>query len=162
MKKLFWITSLSLGLAWSATAATYRSETYTSGFENGGNIPNGEDSLWSDLRTVSGITELTVGSVSVRLNISGGANGDLYCYLSHGGILVPLLNRVGVGTGNAYGYEQLGLNVTFTDTAANNIHFYQAIDGYSITGGASWQPDGRTINPVTSAPVPRGIVSIDW
>ena len=57
MKKLFWITSLSLGLAWSATAATYRSETYTSGFENGGNIPNGEDSLWSDLRTVSGITE---------------------------------------------------------------------------------------------------------
>ena len=67
-------------------------------------------------------------------------------------MLVPLLNRVGVGSGHAFGYGDAGLNVTFTDAAAHNIHFYQAVDGYSITDQAAWQPDGRTINPVTSPP----------
>jgi hypothetical protein len=57
-----------------------------------------------------------------------------------------------VGTGNAFGYADAGLNVKFTDTAANNIHFYQAVDGYSIADGATWRPDGQTINPVTSPP----------
>jgi subtilisin-like proprotein convertase family protein len=138
-----------LGAVLGATAGLYP-YTYNSGFENSGNIPDGNVNPWSDTRTVSGITDLVITDVSVRLNVSGGYNGDLYCYLSYNNVLVPLLNRVGVGTGNASGYSDAGLNVTFTDGAANNIHFYQQVGGYSISGGASWQPDGRTINPVTS------------
>lgn len=151
MKKFILITSLCLGAALTAPAALY-SSTYNSGFENGGNIPDGNVSPWSDTRTVSGIAEPSIATVSVWLNVSGGFNGDLYGYLSYNGMLVPLLNRAGVGTGNAFGYADAGLNVEFTDTAVNNIHLYQAVGGYSIAGGATWQPDGRTINPVTSLP----------
>jgi hypothetical protein len=126
--------------------------TYDAGFENGGTIQDGNSSPWSDTRTVSGTAGATITEVSVRVNLSGGYNGDLYGYLSHNGVMVPLLNRVGVGSANAFGYGDAGLNVTFTDGAANNIHFYQAVEGYSITGGSAWQPDGRTLNPVTSLP----------
>ncbi len=152
MKTLILLASLSLGVAGSASAAVVYSATYNSGFENSGNITDGNSSPWSDTRTVSGITEATIGSVSIVVNISGGYNGDLYGYLSHAGVLIPLLNRVGTGTGNAFGASDAGLNVTFTDAGVNNIHTYQSVSGYSITGGATWQPDGRTINPVTSAP----------
>ncbi len=152
MKTLILLASLSLGVAGSASAAVVYSATYNSGFENSGNITDGNSSPWSDTRTVSGISEAAIGSVSIVVNISGGYNGDLYGYLSHAGVLIPLLNRVGTGTGNAFGASDAGLNVTFTDAGVNNIHTYQSVSGYSITGGATWQPDGRTINPVTSAP----------
>ena len=152
MKKMILLTSLCFGTAVSAPAALYSSTYYKSGFANSGNIPDGNVSPWSDTRTVSGITESSIVSVSVRLNVSGGFNGDLYGYLSYNGVLVPLLNRVGVGAGNPAGYGDAGLNVTFTDGTANNIHFYQSVGSYSISGGAAWQPDGRTINPVTSSP----------
>ena len=152
MKILILLASLSLGAAGSASAAVDYSFTFNSGFENSGNITDGNPSPWSDTRTVSGITEAAIGSVSIQVNLSGGYNGDLYCYLSHAGVLIPLLNRVGTGTGNAFGYSDAGLNLTFTDAAAHNIHSYQTVSGYSITGGATWQPDGRTINPVTSVP----------
>ena len=151
MKTLILLASLSLGVAGSASAALY-SSTYNTGFENSGNITDGNASPWSDTRTVSGITEAAIGSVSIVVNISGGYNGDLYGYLSHAGVLIPLLNRVGRGTGNAFGASDAGLNVLFTDAAANNIHTYQTVSGYSLASEATWQPDGRTINPVTSAP----------
>ena len=152
MKTLILLASLSLGVAGSASAAVDYSATYNSGFENSGNITDGNSSPWSDTRTVSGISEAAIGSVSIVVNISGGYNGDLYGYLSHAGVLIPLLNRVGTGNSSAFGYGDSGLNVTFTDAGVNNIHTYQSVSGYSITGGATWQPDGRTINPVTSAP----------
>ena len=151
MKKFILITSLCLGAALTAPAAL-NSSTYNSGFENSGNIPDGNVSPWRDTRTVSGITDLAITGVSVWLNVSGGFNGDMYGYLSYNGVLVPLLNRAGVGTGNAFGYADAGLNVKFTDTADNNIHFYQEVGGFSIAGGATWRPDGRTIDPVTSLP----------
>ncbi len=127
---------------------------YTDGttFQNLGVILDGNVNAWSDTRVVSGIGQAYIGELSLRLNISGGFNGDLYGYLSHDGVMVPLLNRPGVGTGNAFGYSDSGLNVTFTDAAANNIHLYQSVGGYSITGEATWKPDGRAINPVTSSP----------
>lgn len=153
MNKLILLAGLCLAAALSAPAGLFNfSDTYTTGFQNSGNILDGNVSPWSDTRTVGGITEPSIQSVSVRLQVSGGFNGDLYGYLSYNGALVPLLNRAGVGTGNAFGYSNTGLNVKFTDTADNNIHFYQSVSGYSISGGAPWQPDGRTINPVTSQP----------
>ena len=145
MKTLILLAGLGLGAAVHTSAALC---TF-SGFENGGNIPDGNVNPWSDTRTLSGLAGTAITSVSVWLNVSGGFNGDLYCYLSYNGVLVPLLNRPGVGANSAYGYSNAGLDVTFTDAAANNIHFYGS---GSIAGGAPWKPDGRTINPVTSLP----------
>jgi hypothetical protein len=85
----------------------------------------------------------------VSLNLSGGYNGDLYAYLSYGGALVPLLNRVGVGTGNTFGYSDGGLNITLSDSGANNIHLYQGLG--SVADGSSWKPDGRSLDPLGSA-----------
>ncbi|MDE3099603.1 MAG: PEP-CTERM sorting domain-containing protein [Verrucomicrobiota bacterium] len=92
----------------------------------------------------------TIASVSVNLDISGGFNGDLYAYLRgpNGGFAV-LLNRVGVGGNNYYGYSDSGFNVTFADNAANgDIHYYQNIvnpNGGVLTG--VWAPDGETNSP---------------
>ncbi len=94
------------------------------------------------------LRELPVAGVKTILKVNA---AQVYLARHRVGALVPLLNRVGVGSGNDLGYADAGLNATFTDTAANNIHFYQSVIGYSITGGAAWQPDGRTINPVTSS-----------
>ncbi len=149
MKKLILPAVLHLAASVHALAIAY---TFTGGFDNGGDILDGNVNPWSDTRVVSGTAGQPITGVSVRLNVSGGYNGDLYGYLSYNGVLVPLLNRVGVGSGDAFGYDDAGLNITFTDGAANNIHFYQEVSGYSIAGGAAWQPDGRMISAVTSLP----------
>ena len=85
----------------------------------------------------------------VRLNISGGYNGDLYAYLSFGNVLVPLLNRVGVGDSDAFGYSDAGMNVTFSDGGVGNhgdIHSY----GGSGAPSGLYTPDGRTIGPLSA------------
>jgi hypothetical protein len=148
MKPLLVLSGLCL-TALGASAQVV--ENYTLGFENNGVIAAGNVNPWSDTESVFD-NQGSIGSVTVRLDVSSGYNGDFYAYLSHGGVMVPLLNRVGIGTGNACGYSDGGLNVSFSDSAANNIHFYQNVSGYSISGGALWQPDGRTLNPVTSSP----------
>lgn len=125
---------------------------FNGGFEAGGVVPDGEFVPWSDSRVVAGASGQGILDVSVRIEISGGYNGDLYAYLSHGGVLVPLLNRVGMGSGNTFGYGDSGMDVVLTDAALHNIHAYQAVVGYTISDGAAWQPDGRSVNPVTSLP----------
>ena len=151
MKQLTFLTAFLLAASASAPAALY-SYTYNSGFANLGVIEDGNASPWNDTRTLTELTGLTITGVAVRLTLSGGYNGDLYGYLSHNGVLVPLLNRAGVGSANAFGYADAGLNVTFRDAAANNLHFYQGVGGYDLADGAQWQPDGRTLNPITSLP----------
>jgi subtilisin-like proprotein convertase family protein len=91
-----------------------------------------------------------ISDVTVSLDITGGFNGDLYAYLAgpNGGFAV-LLNRVGASNNaSMFGYGDAGLNVTFSDAAANDIHYYQNVISYDITSGtALWQPDGRNIDP---------------
>src|SRR5437870_10335951 len=87
----FAVWTLLWGITLSANAALYQN-VYNSGFANGGNIPDANPTGWSDSRTLSGIADFNIINVQVKLNISGGYNGDLYGYLSHGGVLVPLLN----------------------------------------------------------------------
>jgi hypothetical protein len=137
-----------------AHAALYQN-VYNSGFANSGNIPDGNPTGWSDTRTLSGINDFAITDVSVKLNISGGFNGDLYGYLSHGGVLVPLLNRVGVtatGGGSSFGYSDAGFNVTLSDSGAYDIHFYgshsPSFSSGQLTG--TWQADGRNISPSSS------------
>ena len=111
-------------------------------------IPDGSAVGWSGTATASGLNQY-ISDVSVTLNISGGYNGDLYAYLSYGGVLVPLLNRVGVGSGNAFGYGDAGFNVTLSSAGAYDVHSYgshsPSFSGGQLTG--TWQPDGRAIDP---------------
>ena len=126
-------------------AKTHAAFTFNSGFENGGTIPNGNAAGWSDTRTISGLSG-TISSISVNFQISGGYNGDLYGYLSHGGALIPLVNRVGVTSGNSFGYDGAGFNVTLSDLGAGgDIHFY----GGGFASGP-FEPDGRNIDPASS------------
>ena len=79
-------------------------------------------------------------------------NGDLYCYLQHSSGLSVLLNRAGRTSGDGFGYDDAGFNVTLSDSAANgNIHTYRNV--FVPPGGSGlsgfWQPDGRLISPMT-------------
>jgi hypothetical protein len=143
------ICCLGLLLHLSARAGVIYSAT-------SGSIPDGSAVGWSATAAASGYN-YSLSSVTVNLNLSGGYNGDLYAYLSYGGVLVPLLNRVGVtgtGSGNAFGYGDTGFNITLSSAAGyNDVHFY---GNYSPNFNGSgqltetWQPDGRNIDPQSS------------
>jgi subtilisin-like proprotein convertase family protein len=49
-----------------------------------------------------------ITSISVTMNISGGYNGDLYAYLSHGNTLVQLLNPNPAMSGSGFNNVTLG------------------------------------------------------
>jgi len=130
-------------------------ETFNSGFVNDGIIPDGNITGWSDTRTLA-IGDDSIASISVKLNLSGGFNGDLYAYISHNGILLPLLNRAGLANsspGSSFGYSNPGFNITLSSGGANDIHFYgrsnPTFNGFGQLDG-TWQPDGRTISPLSS------------
>jgi len=139
---------LAVGVSLGATLTAF-SGVNTVNYTVGTTILDGNLNPWSDSRTVTGADAPYVGGLSLRLYVSGGFMGDLYGYLSHDGVMVPILNRPGVGSSSAFGYGDSVLQVTFEDSAANNIHFYQSVGGSTI-GNASWQPDGRAISPLSS------------
>lgn len=150
-----------LPLVWLTVCVTSRAaiveETFTSGFLNGGNIPDGNATGWSDTRTFTSVVPGSISELSVDLDLVGGFNGDLYAYLSHAGVLVPLLNRVGVTASvpsSDFGYSDAGVKVTFSTLADFDVHYYgrctpTVTDG-QLTG--IWQPDGRILDPL-SAPI---------
>jgi subtilisin-like proprotein convertase family protein len=111
-------------------------------------IPAGNPAGVTDVRAfTSGISQIT--SLQVQLKISGDYNGDLYCYLQHGSGLTVLLNRTGKTATSPYGYDDCGFDVTFSDSATNDIHEYRLLTtpprGSPLTG--IWQPDARFIDP---------------
>ncbi len=126
----------------------YPEGPWTSGFANGGLIPDGSPNGWWDTRTVNNIPSgLTIGNVTITFTISGGYNGDLYGYLSHDGALIPLLNRVGTGTGSeptySFGYSDSGFNnVTLSDSGSVNIHNY---GGGFVPTDTTYLPDSGGI-----------------
>src|ERR1051325_8933224 len=130
LTKTLAIAAVAFGLNLTAHAALY-SFAFNSGFANLGNVPDGNLSGWSDQRTQSGMLQ-QICYVDVKLNITGGYNGDLYAYISHDNVLIPLLNRVGVGTGNAFGSADSGFDVTFT-ASGTDIHGASA-GGGQLTG----------------------------
>lgn len=150
MNKIFATAGLLLGLGFSSPAALSSGmlnasipDGNLSGYSSTLNVALGEASGWGNV----------ISSVTLTLNISGGYNGDLYAYVSHNGVLVPLINRVGVGSANALGYDNAGFTITLSASGANNIHFYQdnspTYSGGQLTG--TWQPDGRAISPLSTA-----------
>ncbi len=146
------ILAFLMGCCLAARAGVY-DNTFNSGFANSGNILAANLSGWSDSETLNGETGV-ISSITVNLDISGGFNGSLYGYLTYDGVLVTLLNRVGVNSGNPFGYADSGFDITLSSSAANNIHSYQS-GSYSINGSGqltgTWAPDGNTVSPLSSA-----------
>src|SRR5205807_8224035 len=97
-------------LSQAASAAVY-SYTFSSGFNNGGVIPDGDVNGWADTHSLS-IVDGGITSVSVTLNISGGYNGDLYGYLVHSSGFTVLLDRVGSPANAGFGYSNPGFGPT--------------------------------------------------
>jgi len=58
---------------------------------------------------------LSISDITVSLNLSGGYNGDIYAYLSHGSQISTLLN------GPSTGLSGSGMNVTFTEGTSSPI-----------------------------------------
>ncbi|PWU17697.1 MAG: PEP-CTERM sorting domain-containing protein [Verrucomicrobia bacterium] len=142
---LRFLATFALLSSLSARGALY-TFSFNSGFANSGNIPDGDPNGWNDTRNLSGMVE-QITSLQVKLNISGGYNGDLYAYLSHDNVLVPLLNRVGVTAGDPFGSGDSGFNVTLT-ASGSDIHWASA-GGGQLTG--TYSADGRTISPLSPA-----------
>ncbi|MEI7902162.1 MAG: PEP-CTERM sorting domain-containing protein [bacterium] len=102
--------------------------------------------------TLSGQPSEITG-ISVSLSVSGGWNGDLYAYLSHGDGFAVLLNRVGVMTAGSDGYGNTGFDVTLSSGAGADIHSYQGSNpSYNESGQltGNWAADGRFLDPTSS------------
>lgn len=86
-----------------------------------------------------------ITNVTVTLNIDGGFNGDLYAYIAHSSGFAVLLNRVGRTSGNAFGYGDAGVSITFSDAAVTDVHSYGGNGGNQVIG--TFQPDARNFDP---------------
>jgi subtilisin-like proprotein convertase family protein len=142
-----------LGLVLNSTAATF---TYSVGAI----IPDGNLNGFQNSQTITGLSG-PITDLNVTLNISGGFNGDFYAFLTHDNTTAILLNRVGRNSTHTVGYPEAGFgpdsfaNVfTLDDQAATDIHSYRntafALNSSGQLTG-SWQPDGRTLDPLSSA-----------
>ncbi len=111
-------------------------------------IPDGNPTGLSTTIDVGGLYSQTT-DVNVSLDVSGGASGDWYAYLSYGGATAVLLNRPGKTSTDALGYEDMAFVVKLNDQASQtvDIHLYQTVPSYSIIGGAEWRPDARNVDP---------------
>lgn len=128
--------------------------TNTFNFTAGQAVPDNNASGLLQIGSVSLASIPAVQEIRVGLNISGNFNGDLYAYLQKDGAQSILLNRVGRGSGQPFGYSDAGFNVTFSDSAAADIHGYRTPSSNPLTSPltGTWQPDGRTVAP-NGAPV---------
>ena len=74
-----------------ASAATTWSNTWNVSTA----IPDNDDVGYTNSRIVADAGLVEIQNVTVNLNFTGGWNGDLYAYLSHGNGFSVLLNRPG-------------------------------------------------------------------
>jgi hypothetical protein len=153
MKASSFVWTAVLATAWAAKGADAIQFSYDQGFAGGGIIPDGNEAGWTDSRQVTGLGA-AIESVSISLDISGGFNGDLFAFLSHGGVMIPLLNRPGMGittpTSSPFGYGDAGFNIVLSSSASRDVHWYQqSVDpaGGQLTG--LWQADGRIVDPLS-------------
>jgi subtilisin-like proprotein convertase family protein len=111
-------------------------------------LPDNNSSGYAASQTFSGLDASAISQVDVRLNISGGYNGDLYGYLTlqdaFGTYTSILLNRVGRTDASGFGYAAAGMNVTLSGDTAQS---YQNIHDVSVPGTGTYFADGRAINP---------------
>ena len=136
--------ALVLGACLTARAGLY---SYTGSARD---IPDGSLEGISSQITVNGASS-SLTDITVHVSVSGGYNGDLYAYLSYNGALVPLFNRVGVGTGSALGYSDSGFNNLTLRSSGSDVHDYLLTPnphGGALTG--TWKADGRVLSPLST------------
>jgi subtilisin-like proprotein convertase family protein len=131
MKKQILLGTMTVLLAVASARGTLYTETF-SGVN--ASIPDGNPVGVTISGSVSDIPSgMTVGGLTVGLNISGGYNGDLYAYLvAPNGTLVMLMNQPGVGV-NGYGASGAGMNITLSDAGGTSI---QNETSGSVLGGS--------------------------
>ena len=144
MRLLLFPLFLLLAAAPIAPAAT----TFTQTWNVSAVIPDNDDVGFADTRTVGMGAGMTVEEVEVNLSFTAGWNGDLYAYLVHGSGFSVLLNRPGRSLGEPDGAASSGMNVTFRDDAATDLHTTIPMSGGSFTG--TYQPSARNIDPLVS------------
>jgi len=108
-------------------------------------IPDNNANGYQNSQQITGVQESLITDVDVKLNISGGYNGDLYVYLTHSSGFSVLLNRVGRTADDSFGYGDAGFSVTLNDSALSDIHLYGGNGDAQLTG--TWQPDARNVDP---------------
>lgn len=145
MKTQLAILVVAAGL-WLGTGAQGALINLASGTLNA-TIPDANTDGYQSTLTFNNSYYDRVLDVNVKLHFSGGYNGDLYVYLTHGSGLSVLLNRVGRTSADAVGYGDAGFNITLDDGAGADIHTYGGNGGNQLTG--VWQPDARHVNPAT-------------
>lgn len=104
-------------------AGVARGTLYTETFSSvNAAIPQGNPVGVAITETVSGIPSgMTVGALTVGLDISGGYNGSLYAYLvAPNGTLVMLLNQPGVSGSNPFGASGSGMNITLQNGSSTH------------------------------------------
>ena len=148
MKYILQVLNASLVFVVSSTSVFGITENYS--FSSLAlSIPDGNPSGLANNQPISSSAITNIQAVEVSLDISGTYNGDIYAYLAHDLGFSVLLNRSGRTAGDAFGYDDDGFNVTFSDSAANDIHTYQdqliPSAGSPLTG--TWIPDGRNVDP---------------
>ena len=144
MKKLI-LASLLASLTSLSSFATIYTTNWSTGFANGGVVPDNNFSGWSDTRSVSTMPAGTFTGLTVDLQLTGGWNGDLYAYLVHSSGFSVLLDRVGVGVSgvSAFGYGDAGMNVNLAATGTS-IHQYGGNSTFSSTPTGSWLTDNTS------------------
>lgn len=80
---------------------------------------------------------LTVGDITVSINLSGGYNGDIYAYLSHGSQISYLLN------GPSAGLSGSSMNITFVEGTGSPI---PTTSSANLTGNYTADTDLVTFN----------------
>jgi hypothetical protein len=120
MKKHFLIGTLLTLLAASGARGSLYIENFTGG-DSVGAIPDGSPIGVTFSGTVSDAPGMTVGELTLTLNISGGFNGNLFAYLNApDGTHVVLMNQPGVSESNPFGASGAGMNITLQDSGAIN------------------------------------------
>jgi subtilisin-like proprotein convertase family protein len=123
-----------------------QSATYLQSWNVGLTIPDDDAVGLANTQTVTGSGIDTISLVEVTLLLDGASawNGDYYAYLHHGGGVTILLNRIGKTSTNSIGSGTVGMDVTFADDAATDVHQASATSG---TLAGTYQPDARQADP---------------
>lgn len=129
-------------LATTLPAFALEETTYTASWSGNQIIPDNNASGVAFPFNLSTPGPAFISSVSVALNLTGGWNGDLYAYLSHGSGFAVLLNRVGRTALDPDGSGASGFNISLADANAADIHNFS---GSPVSG--NFAPDARNVNP---------------
>ena len=151
------VAVMALGASLVGHAGIYNftpsgSGVYTAGASGLGQAIPDNDATGVAYALNFGTAGLHISDIKVSLNISGGWNGDLYAYLSHGSDYAVLLNRVGATTSGADGYGTSGLNILLepvtTHAGILDIHTVQNL----ASPTTAYAADGRAAYTDTSRP----------